>query len=49
MNDIAKTMKSSRLLKRFIIDNSDEDFLLKDIAEKLVADKDLEDRIFETF
>ncbi len=49
LNDIAKTMKSSRLLKRFIIDNSDEDFLLKDIAEKLVADKDLEDRIFETF
>lgn len=49
LNDIAKTMKSSRLLKRFILDNSDEDFLLKDIAEKLVADKDLEDRIFETF
>ena len=49
LNDIAKPMKSSRILKRFILDNSDEDFLLKDFAEKLVADKDLEDRIFETF
>ena len=32
--DIAKTMKSSRLLKRFIIENSDEDFLLKKLAYK---------------
>ncbi len=49
LNDIAKTMKSSRLLKRFIVENSDEDFLIKDFAEKLVSDKDLEDKIFETF
>lgn len=49
LNDVAKTMRSSRLLKRFIIDNSEDDFLLNDIAAKLVADKDLEDRIFETF
>ena len=47
--DIAKTMKSSRLLKKFINENSEEDFLLKDIASSLVADKDTEDKIFETF
>lgn len=49
LNDIAKTMKSSRLLKRFILENSQENYLLKDLASKLVADKDLEDKIFETF
>ena len=47
--DIAKTMKSSRLLKRFILENSDEDFLLKNLAQNLIADKELEDKIFETF
>ncbi len=49
LNDIAKTMKSSRLLKRFIFENSQENYLLKNLASKLVADKDLEDKIFETF
>lgn len=47
--DIAKTMKSSRLLKRFIIENSDDDFLLKNLAENLISDKELEDKIFDTF
>ena len=47
--DIAKTMKSSRRLKRFILENSDEDFLLKNLAQNLIADKELEDKIFETF
>ncbi len=42
-------MKSSRLLKRFITDNSDDDFIIKDLASKLVSDKELEDRIFDTF
>ena len=47
--DIAKTMKSSRLLKRFILDNSGDNFLLKEKAENLISDKDTEDKIFETF
>lgn len=47
--DLAKTMRSSRLLKRFIIDNSEDDFLLKDLAQKLISDKETEDRIFEVF
>ncbi len=47
--DIAKTMKSSRLLKRFILDNSQDDFVIKDYAQRLVADKELEDKITDTF
>lgn len=49
LNDIAKTMKSSRLLKRFILDNSEDGALLGILASQLVSDKDLEDKIFETF
>ncbi len=47
--DTAKTLKSSRLLKRFILENSQDDFILKTLAEKLVSDKELEDKIFDTF
>lgn len=49
LNDIAKTMRSSRLLKKFIIENSEQDYLLKDLASKLIAEKEIEDRIFDTF
>lgn len=49
LNDIAKTMKSSRLLKRFLLENSEENWIIKNLAENLVADKELEDKIFETF
>lgn len=49
LNDIAKTMKSSRLLKKFINENSEDDFILKELVTELVADKELEDKIFETF
>lgn len=42
-------MRSSRLLKKFIYENSEDDWLLKNLAEKLVSDKELEDRIFDTF
>ncbi|MBE7713547.1 MAG: endonuclease MutS2 [Cyanobacteria bacterium SIG26] len=49
LNDIAKTMKSSRLLKRFIFENSQDDFSIKDLSSRLFADKELEDKIFSTF
>lgn len=49
LNDIAKTMKSSRLLKKFINENSQDDFILKELVTNLVTDKELEDKIFETF
>lgn len=47
--DLAKTMKSSRLLKKFINENSEDDFLLKDKIQNLISDKETEDKIFETF
>ena len=47
--DVAKTLKNSRLLKRFIIDNSEDNFLIKDKAQDLVSDRETEDRIFEVF
>lgn len=47
--DIAKTMKSSRLLKKFINENSADDFILKEKVQNLISDKDTEDKIFETF
>lgn len=47
--DIAKTMRSSRLLKRFLNENSEDDFLLKSLASELISDKETEDKIFETF
>lgn len=49
LNDIAKTMKSSRLLKRFIIDNSEDDFIIKGLVAELVADREVEEKIFDTF
>ena len=49
LNDVAKTLKNSRLLKRFISDNTEEDSFLYEIASGLVSDKATEDRIFEVF
>ena len=47
--DLAKTMKSSRLLKKFINENSENNFLLKQKVQNLISDKETEDKIFETF
>ena len=47
--DLAKTLRSSRLLKRFILDNSEENYLLNELAQKLISDKENEDKIFEVF
>lgn len=49
LNDIAKTMKSSRILKKFIVENSEENSLLQNLSLGLVADKGIEDEIFDTF
>ena len=49
LDDLAKTMRSSRLLKRFITENSEEKFLIKDLASQLISEKEIEDRIFNTF
>lgn len=46
--DIAKTLKTSRLVKKFLSENL-ENAILKDLAEILIADRELEDKIFNTF
>ena len=47
--DCAKTMKSARLLKRFILENSQQDSILKTLISALNPEKEIEDKIFETF
>lgn len=47
--DVAKTIKSSRLVKNFLKENSAADSLLNSLAVELFSDKELEDRIFSTF
>lgn len=47
--DVAKTIRSSRLVKNFLRENAEICDLLNTIASGLFSDKDLEDRIFDTF
>ncbi len=47
--NIGKTMRSSRLLKKFLMENSNQDRLLFKLAMDLISDKQLEDRIFDVF
>lgn len=47
--DIAKTLKTSRLVKNFLNDNLKDDSLLKTKSQNLLVDKLLEDKIFDTF
>ncbi len=47
--DIAKTMKSSRILKKFITENSDEESLMRGLVSELIAERDIEEKIFDTF
>ena len=47
--DTAKTLRTSRLVKNFLNNNSDNDSLLKKQALNLFTDKELEDKIFNTF
>ena len=47
--DVAKTLKTSRLVKKFLTDSEEQDALLFELSRNLLVDKDLEDRIFSTF
>ena len=47
--DVAKTMRSSRLLKRFIAENTDQDSMLGTAASNLFSDRETEDKIFDVF
>lgn len=47
--DIAKTIKTSRLVKNFLRENAPTEGLLNSLAIGLFSDKDLEEKIFSTF
>ena len=47
--DIAKTMRSSRLVKNFLNENTDENSKLRGVAQSLISNKELEEKIFDTF
>lgn len=47
--DFSKTLRSSRLVKNFLRENSDSESLLFHLSKKLYVNKELEDKIVETF
>lgn len=47
--DIAKTIRTSRLIKKYLYDNLENNSVLKDLANNLFTDKELEEKIFKTF
>lgn len=47
--DVAKTIRTSRLVKNFLKENAKEYGLLHSFSSHLYADKYVEDRIFDTF
>lgn len=49
LNDIAKTLRTSRLVKKFLTENTISDTVLFNLSRNLLVDKDLEDKIFSTF
>ncbi len=47
--DVAKTLKTSRLVKKFLTDNVDSESLLFNLSRNLLVNKELEEDIFSTF
>ncbi len=47
--DIAKTLRSSRLVKKFLSENLDERSILRLLSGHLFVDRDIEDKIEDTF
>lgn len=47
--DVAKTIRTSRLVKNFLRENSPSEGFLNSLAYGLFSDKELEDKIFSTF
>ena len=47
--DIAKTLRTSRLVKKFLYDNLQDNSILKEFSQNLIVDKELEEKIFSAF
>ena len=50
-SDVAQTLRSSRLVKKFLSDNSEQAKIPKllELSQNLLSNRDLEDKIFNTF
>lgn len=46
--DVAKTLRTSRIVKKFLSENTQKESHLKGLSESLISEKELEDRIFNT-
>lgn len=49
LNDVAKTLRTSRLVKKFLSDNTSQETALHHISRNLIVERELEDKIFSTF
>lgn len=49
LNDIAKTLRTSRLVKKFLAENTLPDSILKNLSKDLTVNRELEEKIFSTF
>ena len=47
--DVAKTLRTSRLIKNFLNNNLDDNKQLKTLSANLISEKDTEDKIFSVF
>lgn len=47
--DVANTMRTSRIVRNFLGENLEEGSKLRGLSESLISEKELEDRIFNTF
>ena len=47
--DIAKTLRTSRLVKKFLMENLELTAFLRNGAQSLISDRELEEKIFSTF
>ena len=47
--DVANTMRTSRIVRKFLGENLEEGSKLRGLSEGLIYEKELEDRIFNTF
>ena len=47
--DVAKTLKTSRIVRNFMCENLEVNCILSTLARNLTSDRDLEEKIFSTF
>ena len=47
--DVAKSLRTARIVKNYLKENLDKETLLSKLAESIFTDKVLEDKIFKTF